>query len=264
MKQNGSKPTVVPALEKAFDILEYIGRRGASVTIKEISVDLGIPSATTYRTVRYLCRRKYLKENQPAEGGYILGPQLLYLAQLITRQSNLITEAEPIMRDLAARSGQTTQLGVLQDSGVIYIQQLFPATPVNIIASLRTVISVNVSACGKALVAYLPPSEQNHFLKNAKLPAQTSRSIVDLDQFRLELAKVKDCGYALDNEEYARGIGCAAAPIYDYRGQVVAAIGITGHIADYNNAEKREYLIQLVKDAASEISRNLGVMDLSE
>lgn len=263
MKSNGSKPTIVPALEKALDILEYIGQRGAPVMIKEISVDLGIPSATAYRTVKYLCSRKYLKESLPAEGGYVLGPQFLYLAHLISLQLNLTTEAEPVMRDLAAKSGQTTQLGILQDFGVTYIEQRLPATPVNIIASLRTVIPVNISACGKVLAAYLPPSEQTHFLNNARLVAQTPGSIVDPAQFRQELTRVKGSGYALDREEYARGIGCAAAPIYDHRGQVVAAIGITGPIADYSNPDKLEQLIQLVKDAAAEISRNLGVIDLS-
>lgn len=258
MKHNGNNSTVVPALEKALNVIEFIGRRGSPVTIKTISVDLGIPLATAYRTVKYLCNRKYLKKSPLIDGEYTLGPQLLYLAHLATKQSNLVAEAEPVMRDLTTRSGQTTQLGVLQDFGVMYIEQKLPTKPVNIVATLRTVLPVNVSASGKVLVAYLSSSEQELFLQNAHLAAQTLNSITEVSQFKQELTKVKNSGYALDHEEYARGIGCAAAPIYDHRKQVVAAIGLTGPITDYTNEIKLEQLIRWVKEAAIEISRNLG------
>lgn len=258
MKDAEGSVTVVPALEKALDILEYIAQRGTYVTVKEVSNGLGIPLATAYRTIKYLWSRKYLQTKSEAGGEYYLGPQLLYLAHLITKQFDLISIAKPVMNELAAKSGQTAQLGVLQDFGVVYIEQALPAKPVNIIAALRTVIPVNVSASGKVLVAHLPAGEQDFFLKNAHLPPQTENSIVDIDEFKQELQKVKEQGYALDHEEYARGIGCAAAPIQDCTGQTIAAIGITGPIVDYIDARKLEHLVQLVKRAAAKISQELG------
>jgi len=251
------KVQVVPALEKALDILEYIAERGDFVTTKEISAELGIPIASTYRTVNYLCSRDYLRENPDVEGGgYSLGAQIQVLADHITRQFDLISVALPSMRRLAAQSEQTVQLGILQDEQVIYIEQILPSKPVNIIAALRTGISVNVSASGKVLVAHLPPQEQLDLLDNVVLEPRTKRSITDVEKFLEELQQVRQQGFAVDYEEYARGIGCVAVPITDSRGQVIAAIGITGHSAEYSG-ETLEHYVKLARDAGRAISSNI-------
>lgn len=249
----------VPALEKALDILEYVARRNSSVSVKELSRELEIATATAYRTVNYLSLRGYLRENDQSEGEYFLGPQIFHLANLVTQQLDLVHLAKPIMKELAVKTNQTTQLGILQDFGVVYVEQELPTSPVNIIAALRTIIPINVSASGKVLVAHLSTREQEYFLQNAELPKQTPNSIAEIDALKAELARVKTNGYALDNEEYARGIGCAAAPIFDHQGQAIAAIGVTGGIDHYTTGDdKRESIIQVVKDAAAEISEKLS------
>lgn len=260
MGDTQKKPTVVPALEKALDIMEYIARKRRSVPLKEVSTELGISSATVYRTVNYLCHRQYLRKDPQVDGAYLLGPTLLSLSDAITEQIDLLTEAAPILKELATNSEQTAQIGILQDFGVMYIEQALPAKPVNIIAALRTIIPVNLSASGKVLVAYLPPREQTYFLEHAQLVRQTENSIVDPASFQQELLTVRQAGYALDREEYARGIGCVAAPILDHTGQTVAAIGLTGKVADYAG-DNLERLVSLVKAAANEISQKIGARD---
>lgn len=260
MGNEEKKLTVVPALAKALDIMEYIARMRRSVPLKEISNELGIPSATVYRTVNYLCHREYLRKDPQNDGAYLLGPTLLFLADAVTDQLDLLMEATPVLKELATRSEQTAQIGILQDFGVMYVEQMLPAKPVNIIAALRTIIPVNLSASGKVLVACLPPREQAYFLKHAQLVRQTENSIVDLTAFQQELLAAQATGYALDREEYARGIGCVAAPILDHTGRAVAAIGLTGKVSDYAG-DNLQRLIDLVKDAASEISRRIGARE---
>lgn len=257
-KKAERKTTVVPALEKALDIIEYIAHKGTYMTAKTIANNLGIPPATTYRTINYLCSRGYLQEDVQAEGRYYLGTQLLHLANLMSHQMDLVQIAKPIMQELASKTGQTAQLGILQDDHVIYVDQVLPITPVNIIAALRTPIPLNLSASGKVLAASLDASLQDAILQRVSFPQQTPNSISQIDEFKRELESVRENGYALDNEEYARGIGCTAAPIYNHRGQVVAAVGITGHIADYLDHENRQQLVLQVTLAAQQISRLIG------
>lgn len=249
---------IVPALVKALDILEYLAAKGTPATVKEMAADLDIPVATAYRTVKYLTSRRYLVESQRSEGFYEFGPQISYLSHLYTNQSSLIVDAHMALRELADITGQTSQLGVLQDFGVTYIDQCLPAKPVSIIATLRTVVPINLSACGKVLVAHLPESEREAFLRKAPLVAQTKKSVVDLDRFAEQLEAVRAQSYALDHEEYARGIGCLAAPIWDYRQQIVGAIGITGHIAEYNDSDRLIQLIRWVDSAARTVSVRMG------
>lgn len=249
--------TTIPAVAKALDILEYIAQRESAASAKDIATDLDIPVATVYRTIKYLCWRNYLKETNNGDGRYILGSQIISLAHQLTLQRDLIHLAKPFMRELAAKSNQTAQLGILQNHQVMYIEQALPTQPVNIIAALRTGIPVNVSASGKVLVAHLPEGERRAFLSQATLAPNTPDSIVNLEQFEQELRQVVAQGYGLDREEFARGIGCIAAPILDYRGHVGAAIGITGHINDYLDPEHIQKLIQLVMGAAEKISNSL-------
>jgi DNA-binding IclR family transcriptional regulator len=251
------KVQIVPALEKALDIMEYMARRGDFVTIKEVVADLGIPLATAYRTVNYLLSRNYLRQNAEIEGEFFLGPQIQQLSDVISRHFDIIAIAKPVMRHLASQCGHTVQLGVLQEYQVVYIEQVLPVKPVNIIAALRTGIPVNVSASGKVLVANLAPEEQARFLENAVLEARTHRSITMTDDFMTELKKVKEQGFALDYEEYARGIGCLAVPVRNIRGQVVAAIGITGHSQDFKD-EALERNVRLVLDAGRDISFSIS------
>ncbi len=255
MEAISKKVQPVPAIAKALDILEYIANRSDFVTIKEIAAELGIPQATAYRTVNYLLSRNYLQQN--IDGEFFLGPQLQQLSDVISRQFDIIAIVKPFMRQLASRCGHTVQLGVLQEFQVVYIEQVLPARPVNIIAALRTGIPVNVSASGKVLVASLAPEEQAYFLENAVLEPRTHRSITDREEFLAELRKVRQQGYAVDYEEYARGIGCLAVPIRNARGQIVAAVGITGHSLDFKD-EALEKNIRLVLDAGRDISASLG------
>lgn len=249
--------TIIPAVAKALDVLEYIARREVAASAKDIATDLDIPIATVYRTVKYLCWRNYLKETDTGDGRYLLGSQIIVLANQMTLQRDLIHLAKPFMRELAAKSGQTAQLGILQDYQVMYIDQALPARPVNIIAALRTGIPVNVSASGKVLVAHLPENERRAFLRQASLAKNTPKTIVDLEAFEQELQQVIAQGYGLDREEFARGIGCIAAPIRDYRDQVNAAIGITGPISAYLDPDHLQELIRLVKKTAEQISESL-------
>ncbi len=260
VQANGTEKTapVIPAVEKALDILEYVAQRETAASAKDIATELDIPIATVYRTVKYLCLRNYLKEDAAADGRYFLGSQLAILAHQASGHRDLVYLAKPHMRELAIKSGQTAQLGILQDYQVVYIEQALPARPVNIIAALRTGIPVNVSASGKVLVAHLSESERDLFLSNASLARQTPESIVEIEPFEQELQRVLQQGYGVDCEEFARGIGCVAAPIRDHRQQVIAAIGITGHISEYLNQDRLQILIDLVTNAAAQISESLS------
>jgi DNA-binding IclR family transcriptional regulator len=254
MRSDAKKVTVIPALEKALDILEFLASEGKPMTVREIAQALNIATVTAYRTVNYLCSRNYLSEKR---GSYTLGDQIAHLARQLSHQTDWVKEAAPVLRRLALQSEQTAQLGILSGFGVTYIDQRMPPHPVSIIAALRTILPINVSASGKVLVANLPSEEREYFLQHAELPAQTENTLTDLDEFRAELDRVREQGYALDFEEYARGIGCVAAPIRDANGHAVAAVGITGHIADYLDTEHLTRLIGYVQQAAQEISAQI-------
>ncbi len=56
----------------------------------------------------------------------------------------------------------------------------------------------------------------------------TPRTIIDPDRLARSLAYTHPQGYAVDDEEFEQDVRCLAAPVFDHRSTVVAAIGISG------------------------------------
>lgn len=247
----------VPAVDRALNILEFLTER-QDATIKTLSDELDIPFASASRLVKVLTNRGYLEEQEGISSRYSLGFKLLYYSQIKYQQLDLGKVAVEHMKKLSAVTNQTSQIAILEKNNVVYTEQVLPQTPVSIIAPLRTPLSVNVSASGKVLFAWMPEEDQLARLSEASLAKMTERSIVDKVLLLKELKAIKKQGYALDTEEYSLGIGCIAAPIFDHAGKNVAAVGITGRIMEYRDKRSFKIIKECVLDAARNISKDIG------
>ncbi len=248
-----------PAVDRALNILEHL-LIVKSATIKELSQNFDIPVVSTSRLIKTLVNRGYVKEKKGYSSTFSLGMKLLNFSQIVYEQIDLRRVAEKHMRTLSDSTNQTSQLAILQQSCVMYINQILPRSPVSIIAPLHVSLPVNVSACGKVLCAWLPEEEQKICLETADLIKATENSITKVDDFIKELKMVKGRGYALDDEEFAKGIGCIAAPILDHSGKIIAAVGITGHIEPYKNEMTFSKIQRMVQEVAMGISEDIGYL----
>lgn len=246
-----------PAVDRALNIFEYLSIV-KSASIKEISDKLEIPLVSTSRLVKTLVNREYLVEKKGYSSQYRLGIKLLSFSQVVYEQIDLGRISDKYMKILSDATNQTSQLAILQHSSVMYISQVLPRKPVSIIAPLHTPLALNISACGKVLCSWLSPDDQQLCIDVAELTKATKNSIIDKKEYMAELEKVKVSGYALDNEEFAKGIGCMAAPIFDHTGKIIAAVGITGHIEAYKDESDFARIKEKVLNASHDISRDIG------
>ncbi len=249
----------VPSVERTIIILEFLGEQSTPVSMKELSSSLGLPNASVFRIVKYLVRAGYICEHQGTLTTYSLGIKVLQLAQKASHQIDISRVSKDIMLNLAEKSAQTCQLAVLSAEKIMYIDQSLPSSyPVSIIAPLHTPMSANLSATGKVLYAFSDKTEQERLLKHLILEKKTDKSVSTKKDFIASLPAIKKAGYATDIEEYALGIGCIGAPIFDHTGRVIAAIGLTGHIADYTDHKQFAKIKALSIAAGLEISSRLG------
>ena len=82
-------------------------------------------------------------------------------------------------------------------------------------------------------------------------------TITNKKDFLNELQTVLENGYAIDNQEYAIGIGCCAVPICNGLGKVIAALGTTGHWAEYADKSDRDKLIFELQKTSKQITENI-------
>ncbi len=247
----------VPAVERAFDILEYLMSRNEAISIKELSNGLKIPSVTVFRIIKSLESKGYVYKQQNNRGKYVLGAKAVSFGSVVTKEANLSQIANAFMYELARKTGQTVQLGVLFEYQVMYIEQIRTSDNLSLIVPTRKPFAVNISAGGKVLVANLGEKRLTEFLANAVFISNTPNSIIDKTEFSKELTKVKAQGYAIDDEEFARGIRCIAAPIFNSAHENVASLGITGHTQAMTN-ELFDEMIKTTKEVADKISKALG------
>ena len=248
----------VPAIDRALNALELLVESNKPITIKEISAQLDIPIASCFRIIKTLQTRGYIMESDEAPGLYAVGFKILHLADQALHKLDLRGIAISPMREVSTLTNQAVQLGKLDAKGVVYIEQVLPLRPVNVIAALHTPLSINISAAGKVLCAYMPLYQQSAYLEQVPFEGRTEHSVMDKAVFQQQLKTIRDRQYALDIEEYNLGIGCIAVPIFDYTGQCVATLGITGDIGDYSSQGNRDRMLSILQNAAASISLRLG------
>ena len=246
----------VPAVERTIDILEYLVSRNEAISIKELAENLHIPNVTVFRIMKSLESKGFVN-NQSNKGKYVLGARAVSFGSTLVKESKLSQIANAIMYELARQTGQTVQLGVLFEYQVMYIEQIRTSESLTLIVPTRNPFAVNISASGKILVSYLPEPRREEFMKNTELVPSTPNTIVDKELFKKELDKVRAQGFAIDDEEFARGIRCVAAPIFNNRGENVAALGITGHTQEIT-MDRIDEMISKTKISAEKISHSLG------
>jgi len=100
-------------------------------------------------------------------------------------------------------------------------------------------------------------------LKKNPLKPITRKSITGKEEFKERLRKIREQGFSIDREEAIDGITGIAAPIRDYTGNVVAALGV-GFISSFEESKGVTEIVKAVSETARNISRDLGYWENSD
>lgn len=225
-------------MDRAIKILEYLGSKNWAVSVNEVSKELNIPRATAFRIMRTLENWGYV-HNSNGRGDYVLGTRILKFGYGIghgDERIRLQQIAGPYCFELAQATGQTVQLGVLFEYEIMYVEQTVATSELSIAMPNETPFPINLSAGGKVLASALPDERIRDLLENGKFPRRTENTITDPALLGEEIRRVRDQGYAIDDQEFAVGIRCIAAPVRDGNDDVVFSLGITGHVNEINDS----------------------------
>lgn len=245
----------VQSINRALDIIEAVAEAGRPMGLTEIANQVGLHKSTAYRIIETLFQRGYLTKTD--EGSYKIGLKLIDAVSCYINSLELQTEARPYVARLAARFGLTAHLGVLDGEYVVYIEKMDVFSTVRMYSQIGLRMHAYCSSLGKVLLAGLSKAELEARLKDCSFIRFTPHTIGSLQELEEELRKVRSQGWAMDHEEYEIGNRCIAAPIYDYCGEIVAAISASGSTIQIPD-EKIPEIAEGVMQIAHEISRGLG------
>jgi DNA-binding IclR family transcriptional regulator len=243
----------VQSVDRALGILEVLARTGES-GVTEIALELGVHKSTAFRLVATLEAHR-LVEQTSDRGRYRLGMGILRLAGATTARLDLVQEARPISRQLAADTGETVNLAVLSESSALYLDQVAGSSALQSHNWVGQHIPLHATSNGKVLLCGLDDAGLDAVL--GALATYTPHTITGRAELREELDRVREQGYAVAMDELEVGLTAVAAPIRNAHGDVVASMSVSG--PSFRLPEQRvAEVVRQVKGAALEVSHRLG------
>lgn len=254
MSNTGPDPGgAVQSVDRALSILESLARHGeAGVT--ELAAGLGVHKSTAFRLVTTL-EGHGLVEQTEDRGKYRLGVGLLRLAGATTARLDVVQEARPVCRKLAADTGETVNIAVLADRAALYLDQIAGSSALQPHNWVGQHIPLHATSNGKVLLSGLDPERLDATL--GSLPAYTDMTITHRSRLREELVRVREQGYAVAVDELEVGLTAAAAPIRNAHGDLIASMSVSGPTFRLDEGRMDE-VVKLLVDAATEVSHRLG------
>jgi DNA-binding IclR family transcriptional regulator len=247
---------VVPSTVRAMNVLEFLAqsRRGASLS--EISRNLALPKSSTYLLLKTLEREGYLRKNVQS-GNYNFGPRLVTLSRNVLEHLDLREVARPILTKLMRQTGIIVHLAVLEGNEAVLIDRVEPPGSSAGADWVGRRLDVNCTGVGKALAAFLPDGQFEEVITAKRFARHNDNTIVTRGGLKRELAKVREQGYALDDEEDEIGVRCVGVPILESGQRVIAAISFAGS-TEQVPLDRVRTLACALKEAASEVSLRLN------
>lgn len=247
----------VKSLVKALNILETLGEgEQPSYTLTELSRRLHLHVSTVHRLVVNLVRQGFL-EQDPATGGYRLGFRVLRMGLRVLNRLDFRRVADPLLRELNRKTQETVHLVILQADHGISIEKYGSPQPVSLDAPLGGRVPLHCTGVGKTLLAYQGEEVLARLAKSPGFERYTSRTLTSLAQLRKELEKIREQGYAVDNEEAVEGLRCVAGPVFDHTGRILAAFSVAAPATRLTPPRIPE-IARLVCETSREISYRLG------
>lgn len=245
----------VRAVEHCLALIDALSGNELARGVTELSGELHLAKSTVYRLLQTLVSHSYVVQD-PTTGRYHLGLKFLELGGLVSDRLSIRMIAQPHLQKLMEATQETVHLGLLEGHEVVYADKIECPQTIRMYSRVGRRSPLHCTALGKALLAYQAEEVLQDLLR-ADLRRYTSRTITASRRLRAELQRIQAEGYALDNEEFAEGLRCIAAPIRGHTETVVASLGIAGPATRLKDV-RLPALIKHVKEAADAVSADLG------
>jgi IclR family KDG regulon transcriptional repressor len=246
----------IQSLERASAILDEVARHRDGIGLAELARAVGLHASTTFHLAKTLATLGYIRQSQ-ASRVYRLGPKVFALAAGASGELELVRTATPVLEALAATTGESAHLAIDVVGGNVTVVARTAGAGAFQLVDRGGARPAYCTALGKVLLAAAAPDALERYLAEASLLPRTARTITDPDRLRQEIELVRRQGLAYDDCEFDAEVRCIAAPVRDFTGRVVAAVGLSGPVWRMN-VQRLHALGADLRDAAARLSVELG------
>lgn len=249
-------PYRAQVLARSLQILDLLAESREELGPSALAARLSLHRSTIHRLLMVLEHHR-LVHRGPAEGKYRLGMKLFELGNRAVAQLDLRQRAGPFLKELVEQTGEDAHVCILDGTEMLSIADVEGTWKLRTPTTIGRRTPVYCTSAGKALIAFLPEPALDLLIGQVQFKRYTDRTMMTPTVLRAELARVRQRGFAIDNEEIEAGLRCVGAPIRNHTGQAVAAISIAGPVFRFKK-DRLPALVRAVRRSARDLSAEMG------
>lgn len=216
----------VQSLERGFAIMKVFNEENSRLTLSEVAELTGFTRATARRFLLTLESLHYVGST----GRYFfLRPKVLELGFAFLSSYNLVSITQNHLEALANDLRESCSATALEGESVIYICRAATNRIMTVNLSVGHTLPAYATSMGRVLLAALTEKELDSYIKTSKRSKLTSRTIVDSEELKEVILRVRQQGWAVNEQELEEGVQSVAVPVHDKSGKIVIAVNVSAH-----------------------------------
>ena len=217
----------ISTLANAVQLMDCFTKDDPYLGVREAARKAGVSSSTTGRVFASLKELGLLVQDMETRQ-YALAGKVLAWAEVYTATLDVRRVALPYIYDLQRVTGETISLYILEGNERVCVERLESEQNVRMVARVGRYLPLHAGSAGKLFLAYMSKEQQKEVLETEPRKAFTPMTITDPDQLLEECQLIREQGYAVSHGEWIADASGVAAPIFDQRDRMVAAMTISG------------------------------------
>lgn len=218
-----SERDLMGGLMKGLRVIEAFSAEQPRLSIAEAAAISGLDRATTRRCLLTLSETGYAAYDGKF---FTLTPRVLRLGTGCLASMPLPRIVQPVLDRLSLEIGESTSVSILDEAEIVYVARAAQRRVMSISLMPGSRLPAYCTSMGRVLLAALEPNSARAILQGAPRPARTERTVTEIDALLDILAQTRVQGYALIDQEVELGLRSIAVPLFNTRGQTVAALNV--------------------------------------
>ena len=252
--EEGRAAHFVQSLERGLAVIRAFDEHNPELTLSDVARSTGLTRAAARRFLLTLADLGYVRTDGR---WFTLSPRILELGYAYLSSQSLTEVAEPHLERLVAEVHESSSVSVLDGEDIVYVARVPTSRIMTVSINVGTRFPAYATSMGRVLLARLPDDELEAYLGSVELRPLSPKTVTSRDALRTALAKVREQGWALVDQELEEGLRSVAAPISDRSGKTIAAVNLSAHASRLTIEAARRGLVPALLATAERIEADL-------
>ena len=245
-------PNFMSSLARGLTVIQAFSSHRRLMSISQISQKTGIPRAAVRRCLYTLSQLGFVGSEDGRS--FYLRPRILSLSHNYLASTPLAKASLPVLRHVSQLLQESSSIAVLDGDEILYIARASTTRIMTVDLDIGSRLPAMYTSMGRVLIAHLPEDEREAYLDRTKIIQYTPHTLTTKEDLRMELAAIREQGFAIIDQELELALRSVALPIMGVDQRPVAALNAGLHAVRASIPEIKKRILPVLQEAVSELS----------